>query len=59
MSPIWGHAIGAAIVLMMLVFGCILFWAWLPYHKKAFDALARVPMRDGAVVERTVADKRR
>ena len=59
MSPIWGHAIGAAIVLMMLVFGGILLWAWLPYHKKAFDALARVPMRDGGVVEQTPTDERR
>jgi cbb3-type cytochrome oxidase subunit 3 len=47
MSPLWGHAIGIGIVLMMLVFCAIWFWAWLPYHKDSFDSLSRLPMRDG------------
>jgi cytochrome c oxidase cbb3-type subunit 4 len=59
MSPILGHAIGVIIVLMMLVFGGILIWAWLPYHKEAFDALARLPMRDGGILDQTLADKQR
>jgi cbb3-type cytochrome oxidase subunit 3 len=46
MSPIWGHAIGVVIVLLLLVFSGIWLWAWLPYHKKAFDALARLPSED-------------
>ena len=29
----------------LLVFSGVWLWAWLPYHKKAFDALARLPMR--------------
>ena len=49
MSAIWGHAIGVGIVLLMLVFGAIWLWAWLPHHRRAFDALARLPMRDGGV----------
>ena len=59
MSAFWGHAIGVFIVLLMLVFAGILVWAWLPYHKRAFDALARLPMGDGSVVDRTRADKQR
>lgn len=58
MSPLWGHAIGVAIVLMMLVFGGIWFWAWLPHHRNAFDALARLPMRDGGVPDQTGEDDR-
>ena len=46
MSPIWGHAIGVFIVLLLLVFSGLWLWAWLPYHKKAFDALARLPSED-------------
>jgi len=47
MNPFWGHVIGVVIVLLMLIFGGIWLWAWLPYHKKKFDALARMPMLDG------------
>jgi cbb3-type cytochrome oxidase subunit 3 len=46
MSPAWGDAIGVGIVVMMLVFGAIWFWAWRPGHKQEFDALSRLPMRD-------------
>ena len=46
MSSFWGHAIGIGIVLMMLVFVAIWFWAWRPRHKRNFDAMARLPMRD-------------
>jgi cbb3-type cytochrome oxidase subunit 3 len=30
----------------MLAFIGIWAWAWLPYHKREFDALARLPMQD-------------
>ena len=46
MSPIWGHAIGVFIVLLLLVFSGVWLWAWLPHHKNAFDALARLPSED-------------
>ena len=46
MSPVWGHAIGVGIVLLMLVFCAIWLWAWLPHHKRAFNDLARLPMLD-------------
>ena len=42
MSPIWGHAIGVVIVLLLLIFSGVWVWAWLPHHKNAFDALARL-----------------
>ena len=45
MNPIWGHVVGVVIVVLMLVFIGIWIWAWLPFHKKSFDALARIPMR--------------
>jgi cytochrome c oxidase cbb3-type subunit IV len=46
MSPIWGHAIGVFIVLLLLVFSGVWLWAWLPHHKKTFEALARLPNED-------------
>ena len=46
MNPIWGPVAGAFIVLMMLVFICIWIWAWLPYHRRSFGELARLPMTD-------------
>ena len=42
------NAIGVSIVVLMLIFIAIWLWAWLPHHKKNFDALARMPMSDGA-----------
>jgi cytochrome c oxidase cbb3-type subunit 4 len=46
MSPAWGHVIGVIIVLLMLIFIGIWIWAWLPFHKKTFDAMARIPLHD-------------
>ena len=46
MNPIWGQIAGAFIVLMMLAFIGIWIWAWLPYHKRDFNELARLPMQD-------------
>jgi cytochrome c oxidase cbb3-type subunit IV len=46
MSAAWGHAIGVVILVMMLVFIAVWFWAWSPHHKSDFDELARLPMRD-------------
>jgi cytochrome c oxidase cbb3-type subunit 4 len=47
MSPAWGHVVGVVTVLVMAAFIGIWVWAWLPYHKRAFDALAAMPMQDG------------
>jgi cytochrome c oxidase cbb3-type subunit 4 len=46
MNPIWGHIAGAFIIAMMIMFIGIWVWAWLPYHKRTFDALAKMPMQD-------------
>lgn len=46
MSPAWGHATGVLILLMMAAFIGIWAWAWLPYHKRNFNWLARLPMED-------------
>ncbi|TAL81691.1 MAG: cbb3-type cytochrome c oxidase subunit 3 [Candidimonas sp.] len=46
MNPIWGLIAGGLIVFMMLVFICIWIWAWLPYHRRSFGELARIPMAD-------------
>lgn len=46
MSPFWGHLAGVFIVVMMIAFLGIWAWAWLPGHKRAFGALARLPMQD-------------
>ena len=48
MNPIWGPIAGAFIVCMMLAFIGIWIWAWLPYHKRTFSELARLPMEDDA-----------
>lgn len=47
MSPFWGQVVGVFTVLVMLAFVGIWVWAWLPYHKRTFDALARLPAEDG------------
>jgi cytochrome c oxidase cbb3-type subunit IV len=49
MSAVWGHSVGAMILILMLSFIGIWLWAWLPYHKGNFDKLARIPMRDDEV----------
>jgi cytochrome c oxidase cbb3-type subunit 4 len=46
MNPLWGHVIGAVIVVLMLAFLGIWAWAWLPYHRDTFAKLAQVPMND-------------
>jgi cytochrome c oxidase cbb3-type subunit IV len=46
MSSAYGHAIGVMIVLLMLTFIAVWIWAWLPFHKATFDALARIPLHD-------------
>lgn len=46
MSPAWGHVVGAFTVVVMVAFIGVWVWAWLPFHKRAFDALAAIPMQD-------------
>jgi cytochrome c oxidase cbb3-type subunit 4 len=46
MNPVWGHVAGIFIVAMMIAFIGIWIWAWLPWHKRTFDALAKMPMQD-------------
>ena len=48
MSAVWGHVVGVLIVVIMLSFIGIWIWAWLPHHKRQFDALARLPLDDDA-----------
>jgi cytochrome c oxidase cbb3-type subunit 4 len=48
MNPLWGQLIGVVTLVLMLVFIGIWAWAWLPHHKREFDALAKLPMEDGA-----------
>ncbi len=64
MSPLWGHAVGVLILLMMATFIGIWVWAWLPYHKRTFGWLARLPMEDGSAqpgdsIPRTDEEQRR
>ncbi len=54
MNPIWGHLAGVFILAMMFAFIGIWVWAWLPYHKRKFQDLARLPMEDqGAAASMT------
>jgi cytochrome c oxidase cbb3-type subunit IV len=46
MNPLWGTVVGIVTLVVMLVFIGIWAWAWLPRHKPAFNALAKVPMQD-------------
>ncbi|HEY8252188.1 MAG TPA: cbb3-type cytochrome c oxidase subunit 3 [Burkholderiales bacterium] len=46
MNPLWGQLIGFVTLVLMLVFIGIWAWAWLPFHKREFDALAKLPMED-------------
>jgi cytochrome c oxidase cbb3-type subunit 4 len=39
--------VGILTVLVMFAFIGIWVWAWLPYHKRTFDALAELPAEDG------------
>jgi cytochrome c oxidase cbb3-type subunit 4 len=55
MNPIWGHIAGAFIIAMMVAFIGIWIWAWLPYHKRTFGALARLPMEDEVLEDEDAA----
>ncbi|HTI96860.1 MAG TPA: cbb3-type cytochrome c oxidase subunit 3 [Rudaea sp.] len=55
MNPIWGHIAGAFIIAMMIAFIGIWIWAWLPYHKRTFGDLARLPMEDEVVEDEDAA----
>ena len=57
MNPLWGNLIGVWIVLMMLTFIGIWIWAWMPWHKRSFDDLARLPMEDEDAAATAVEDK--
>jgi len=46
MIAAWGHVVGIITVAVMLVFVAIWGWAWLPHHKRDFDALAKLPLED-------------
>ena len=55
MNPAWGPVIGVVTLILMLTFIGVWIWAWLPQHKRDFDALARMPLEDG---ERKREDER-
>lgn len=57
MNPIWGEIAGGFIVAMMLAFIGIWVWAWLPYHKRTFNTLARLPMEDEDIATIATEDK--
>jgi cytochrome c oxidase cbb3-type subunit 4 len=46
MNLFWGRLAGVTTLFTMLSFLAIWAWAWLPRHRRAFDALACVPMHD-------------
>lgn len=46
MSPFWGQVAGVITAVLMLAFIGIWAWAWLPRHKRTFDALAKLPLED-------------
>ena len=46
MNPVWGPIAGGFIIAMMIAFIGIWVWAWMPWHKRTFNALARLPMED-------------
>lgn len=46
MSPFWGLVAGIVSLVAMIAFIGIWVWAWLPHHKRQFDALAKVPLED-------------
>ena len=57
MNPIWGDIAGGFIIAMMIAFIGIWIWAWLPYHKRTFNDLARMPMEDKAPAAIATEDK--
>jgi len=48
MNALWGHLSGVITVVLMIAFVAVWAWAWLPGHKRDFDALAKIPMEDDA-----------
>jgi cytochrome c oxidase cbb3-type subunit 4 len=44
MSEFYGHFIGVLILVIMLTFIGIWFWAWRPHLKNDFATLARLPL---------------
>jgi cytochrome c oxidase cbb3-type subunit IV len=58
MNPVWGHLVGVIIVVLMLIFIGVWIWAWLPFHKKKFDALARIPMHDDALTAQHIEGRK-
>lgn len=46
MSAFWGQVAGLITVVLMLAFVGIWVWAWLPRHRRTFDALAKLPLED-------------
>lgn len=46
MSPFWGYVAGIVTVIVMVAFIGIWLWAWLPHHRRTFDALANLPRED-------------
>ena len=47
MSPVWGHMAGVITVILMLSFIGTWIWVWNARHKTKYDALSRIPMKDG------------
>jgi cytochrome c oxidase cbb3-type subunit 4 len=45
-SAFWGNLAGVVTVVLMVCFIGIWVWAWLPRHRRAFDAMAHIPMDD-------------
>ena len=45
-NPLWGHAVGVIIVVLLLSFIGTWIWAWHSGNKRTFDELARLPMND-------------
>jgi cytochrome c oxidase cbb3-type subunit 4 len=57
MNPIWGPIAGGFIIAMMIAFIGIWIWAWMPWHKRTFSTLARLPMEDENAAATATEDK--
>ena len=60
MNPIWGEIAGFFIIAMMIAFIGIWIWAWLPYHKRTFNAMVLnflIRLRLFAKLEQLVSSK--
>jgi cytochrome c oxidase cbb3-type subunit 4 len=56
MSAFWGNFAGVVTVILMSCFIGIWVWAWLPRHRRVFDAMAHVPMDDAPSLNDSVTD---